>query len=373
MKIEANDKAIQDIFSLGYFIIPRFQRPYSWGSEEVGSFWNDVIEKQSDNYFIGSMVVYQEKKRYFGIVDGQQRLTTITLMLAAIRNAFIKVGEPDLAKGLHSFIEKANIDNQNEFLLKSEASHPYLQNNIQSFEKFDIKFNVGDKERSLENAFNLINGKIRQAVPQLDGCQPLPLFPDIKHDTAVDILKKFRDKVLSLKLVFIQLDNENDAYLIFETLNARGRDLTTSDLVKNLILKNIKGTNVSLDQAKESWKEMIGTFESSGDTNALDNFLVHYWCSKFNYCTDKKLYSEVTNKVADSPDAAKILLADLGINASYYSSLIRPEDVNWSKEESAIKSSLKALNLFKVKQQTAMTLALLRSYRDKKITLKKLQ
>ncbi|WP_299011955.1 DUF262 domain-containing protein [uncultured Shewanella sp.] len=55
MKIEANDKEVQDIFSLGYFKIPRFQRPYSWGGDEVESFWSDVILENSENYFIGSM------------------------------------------------------------------------------------------------------------------------------------------------------------------------------------------------------------------------------------------------------------------------------------------------------------------------------
>ena len=92
MKIEANDKEVQDIFSLGYFKIPRFQRPYIiWTEEEVENFWDDIIIEEHDQYFIGSMVVYQTEKPYFGIVDGQQRLTTITLMLAALRNAFFRL------------------------------------------------------------------------------------------------------------------------------------------------------------------------------------------------------------------------------------------------------------------------------------------
>ena len=74
MKIEANDKEVQDIFSLGYFRIPRFQRPYSWTEEEVKDFWVDVVFGEYEHYFIGSMVVYQTEKPYYGIVDGQQRL-----------------------------------------------------------------------------------------------------------------------------------------------------------------------------------------------------------------------------------------------------------------------------------------------------------
>lgn len=89
MKIDAADKDIGDILNLGYFKIPRFQRPYSWELDEVQTFWDDVINGTTDDYFIGSMVAYQINKPYYGIVDGQQRLTTITLMLAALRNAFL--------------------------------------------------------------------------------------------------------------------------------------------------------------------------------------------------------------------------------------------------------------------------------------------
>jgi len=374
LKIEANDKEVQDIFSLGYFNIPRFQRPYSWSIEEVESFWDDIILEKAENYFIGSMVVYQTKKPYFGIVDGQQRLTTITLILSAIRNAFLKVGEENLAKGVHKYVEKANIDNEEEFVLKAETSFPYLQSHIQSFDGYTINCEVGSEEKKLEVAFELINKKLRSAIPELadDFVVQPSLFTN--HDTsAVQKLKRFRDKVLSLKLVFIQLDNEDDAYLIFETLNARGRDLTTSDLVKNLILKSIKNTSVSLDKSKESWNSLVKVFDNHGEPNVVDNFLVHYWCSKENYCTDKKLFSEIKAHVSECSVKAKDLLAQLTLTAPYYFALLKPEEITWTKEELQAKSSLKALNLFKVKQQTAMTFALLSAYKSGYLSLRNLK
>ena len=374
MKIEANDKEIQDIFSLGYFNIPRFQRPYSWSNEEVESFWDDIILEKTDNYFIGSMVVYQTKKPYFGIVDGQQRLTTITLILSALRNSFLRIGEDNLAKGVHKYVEKANIDNEDEFVLKAETSFPYLQSHIQSYDGYNIKCEVGSEEKNLEIAFDIINSKIYQEIPELteEISTQASLFTN--HDkNIVQKLKVFRDKVLSLKLVFIQLDNEDDAYLIFETLNARGRDLTTSDLVKNLVLKSIKNTSISIDQSKESWNSLIKIFDNFNDSNIIDNFLVHYWCSEYAYCTDKKLFSEIKNQIGDSSDSARKLLNDLSLTAPFYATLLQPESAEWSKEELDVKASLKALNLFKVKQQTAMTLALIRSYRKGFLSLRNLK
>lgn len=58
MKIESHDRSIGDLLTSGYYVIPRFQRPYSWDSENVAEFWNDTIVNESADYFIGSMVVY---------------------------------------------------------------------------------------------------------------------------------------------------------------------------------------------------------------------------------------------------------------------------------------------------------------------------
>ena len=166
MKIEANDKEVQDIFSSGYFQIPRFQRPYSWGKDEVENFWLDIIGDKTDSYFIGSMVVYQTRKPYFGIVDGQQRLTTITIALSVIRDAFLRLGEENLAKGIHRFIETPNNDYVNEFVLNAETSFPYLQNHIQAFNdnNSSIKINceVGAEESNLKAAYELLSDKLEQ-------------------------------------------------------------------------------------------------------------------------------------------------------------------------------------------------------------------
>ncbi len=374
MKIEANDKEIQDIFSLGYFQIPRFQRPYSWEKDEVENFWNDLVNDESENYFIGSMVVYQAKKPYFGIVDGQQRLTTITLILSAIRNAFVNLGEDNLAQGVHKYVEKPNIDNEKEFVLDAETSFPYLQDHIQSYDGLKIDCEVGIEEQKLKNAFELITSKLAQEVPSssVENCGQIKLF--VNHGIEpVQRLKELRDKVLSLKLVFIQLDNKDDAHLIFETLNARGRDLRTSDLVKNLLLSKVKALNAKLDSAKESWNNLIRRFDDVNDSDAIDSFLLHYWISERSYTTDKKLFSQISSYVSESDVNAPHLLKTLNEVASIYCKIIDPAGVAWDNEEAGVKNSLLALKLFKVKQPSSMVLALLRAYYDKKLSLRNMK
>jgi uncharacterized protein with ParB-like and HNH nuclease domain len=69
MQIDSKDHEIRDLFAGSYFHIPRFQRPYSWPQENVQDFWDDVVGVQSDDYFLGSMVVYKDKPQRFGVVD----------------------------------------------------------------------------------------------------------------------------------------------------------------------------------------------------------------------------------------------------------------------------------------------------------------
>ena len=374
MKIEANDKEIQDIFSSGYFQIPRFQRPYSWEKDEIENFWNDIIGDKTESYFIGSMVVYQTKKPYFGIVDGQQRLTTITIILSVIRDAFRKLDELNLAKGMHKFIETPNNDYINEFVLNAETSFPYLHNHIQSFnenkQNINLHCEIGVEELNLKIAYELLTKKLNEYIPLSDdGNEQVNIF----RDEQVFRLKSLRDRFLSLKLVFIQLDNEDDAYLIFETLNARGRDLRTSDLVKNLILKTIKSTNIKLDSSKEAWNGIIKKFDDISEHSIVDTFLLHYWISTREYCTDKKLFPSIKEFILENDDNTKFLLEDLGESAINYCKMLSPNTETWTKEQYSIKAALISLNIFKVKQQSSFVLSLMTAYAKGIVSIKQIK
>ena len=375
MKIEADDKEIQDIFSLGIFKIPRFQRPYSWGKAEVENFWDDIINDVTDSYFIGSMVVYQTRKPHFGIVDGQQRLTTITIVLSVIRDAFAKLGDTNLAKGIHRYIERPNNDFVDEFVLDTETSFPYLQTHIQSFEESPSKINfdcdVGAEEANLKLAYELLSNKLEDYIPQIsEDSSQRDLFT---FDNSIIKLRTLRDKFLSLKLVFIQLDNEDDAYLIFETLNARGRDLRTSDLVKNLLLKTIKSSNTAYDSPKQAWNKLVKGFDDISENDVIDAFLLHYWISKQEYTTDKKLFACIKSYISKAPNNAKSLLESISASSINYCEMLSPENSTWTKEQFEVKLSLEALNSFKVKQQSSFVLSLLSAYKERKVTLKQLK
>lgn len=385
MKIDAADKDIGDILNLGYFKIPRFQRPYSWELDEVQTFWDDVVNGSTDDYFIGSMVAYQINKPYYGIVDGQQRLTTITLMLAALRNTFFRLGNDNLAKGIHQFIERENVDYENEYILNAETSFPYFHSQIQAYpdEIIVADNNIGIEEQNLKNAFDRIeNNLIKELTDlQLKKKYEFDKLKNKKYNFSLEeddqkkvteYLRNIRDKIRSLKLVFINLDNEEDAYLIFETLNARGKDLRVSDLIKNLLLQKIKSSSKSVDKPKEAWNSIVNKLSKSG-IDVVDNYVVHYWLANREYTTEKELFAKVKKYINADQNNAQKILNELGQYSEYYLQMLMPNSTITTREMLGIRHSLNGLRIFNVRQQTSLVLALLAAYKSGNITLKNLK
>jgi len=369
MKIESTDQTIADLLNAGYYVIPRFQRPYSWDQENITEFWDDTVRGSHDDYFIGSMVVYKMADRKYGVVDGQQRLTTITILLCVIRDVLSDEGHADQAKGLHRLIERENINNETEFVLQTESSYPYFQEYIQKSEEPDLNAEIHQEERNLQAAHSLFQKLVGQLVESAKGNPKLT--KERVQETIRRDLTSIRDTLLSLKIILIRLDDEDDAYIIFETLNTRGKDLALSDLVKNHFTKLLKVKNKGIDQPKEKWALLRETIEGSKVELASDNFIHHYWLSKYEYITAKNLFKEF-RKVITKGNAAAELQAMLN-DAELYRSIHEPEYGKWTKQESEIEGALKALMLFRVRQQVPCVLSLVRSYKAGILSKKQLE
>lgn len=363
MKIESRDQSVGDLLNSGYYVIPRFQRPYSWDSENVSDFWSDTVVNTSGDYFIGSMVVYTISDRKYGVVDGQQRLTTIMILLSVVRDALKESGLIEQSNGLHKLIERENIENQKEFVLQTETSYPFFQDQILNGDPSELNIEVHKEEERIQKAhqqFSFFVGSLTKAIHS---------DPSItlkkKVDRIRDSLVRIRDALLSLKLIFITLDSEDDAYLIFETLNTRGKDLALADLLKNHFAKLLKPKNKGFDQTKIKWNKVRETIEGSKVDLDTDTFLYHWWLSKYDYMASNKIYKEFRRNVTSKN--AKDVLDDLVSDSEYYRAINEPEYWTWARDANDAKSSLRALNLFRVRQQVPCTLSLMRAYKEKKI------
>lgn len=365
MKIESEDIDVRNLLSGSYFHVPRFQRAFSWEPEHIIQFWNDLVDNQGDEYFIGSMVLFRKGKQDYGVVDGQQRLTTITILLCSLRDAFFDLGDHNLASGLHLLVEHKNIENEDTFVLKTESSYPFFQDEIQRFGEPILQVKPGPEEENLSRAYEILREFVAKAVSAIENDPMVPIEHKVEQKIAK--LKHVRDILLSLKLIKVTLENEDDAYIIFETLNTRGKDLALSDLVKNHFSKLIKKRG-DVDTLKEKWQKLLELFQGSQADISPDSFITHFWASRYNSVTQRKVFPEFKKSVAK--ENALTSLDQMLSDALIYRKILEPS-FGWEKSEKRAQDSLAALQLFRLSQPTPAVLSLARAYLGSKIKLKK--
>ena len=286
------------------------------------------------------------------------------ILLASLRDTLEKNGFSDQASGLHKLIERENIENKLEFVLNTQTSYPFLQDNVLSAKSQSIPAKVGIEEESIKAARIHFNRKLNELVDEIENNEAIPKAK--KQSRKKERLLQLRESVLSLNVILITLDSEEDAYLIFETLNTRGKDLALADLVKNHLAKHLKTKNQSLDGLSLKWTKMRETIEGKRELDT-DTFLYHWWLSKYEYTAQKNIYKEFRRKIGKANALAT--LDELSSAADQYRAINDPPFANWEKQRAQARSSLEALNLFRVRQQMPLSVALLRAYESKHLNL----
>lgn len=353
MQFQPTLREIRDVLQSDYYFIPRFQRPFAWTSENLEDFWRDTLVDNESGYFIGPVVVYEDRKSYLGLVDGQQRLTTIMLIMSALRDVFVELGEESLTRGVKRYIERADDEDKKHFVLKSLAAEQFFQSQILKDPPRTKVPATRDEERELLKAHGEIANWVRAKI---EGKSREGSTASLSE--AASILRSMRDQILALKVIWIKLDDEDDAYIVFETLNSRGKNLEVVDLLKNHLFSAIKQNNADLDEARTQWSRLREVLDGAG-ANA-NKFILHWWLSRGEYTAEKKLFRLLKSKLVrnDAPETLAALLRD----AELYALIARPEAWNCKEYEKSLKGSLAALNIFGVRQPRPMLLALLREY-----------
>ena len=211
-------------------------------------------------------------------------------------------------------IEKIDLDNEKSFVLQTETSYPYFQEHIQKFDEPDVEVKFTPEEVSLKNAFEQISSYIDVIIKNIKSDKTVD---DERKRIEIQLkLNEIRDKLLKLKVIYIELDNEDDAYLIFETLNTRGKNLAVSDLFKNYLTKHLKASNKKVDLTKDKWNAIRANVDvASGVDMDLDPFLLHVWLSRYEATTKKELFKKLkaSIKPIDAKDFLNSLLEDSAI------------------------------------------------------------
>lgn len=256
------------------FMIPEYQRPYAWGESQVDELWDDLVGSLDDGHFMGSLVLNVEDENRPQVIDGQQRLTTLAVLLALIRDRYHDVGsqyagQPDQLL-LNSFAQ-----GNKAFKLRSgEANWPVFRDFILR-SPLDDNRKVLSQLSSLDKSTRLRNKNLVSNAKRLARALDQHVAKATSTETALYALEQHIRT--GLEFVAIKVSNVADAFLLFETLNDRGLQLSAADLLKSHLLSQIaqeSSDDAATREAAQIWDDMIESLGGVDVTRFLRHFLL---------------------------------------------------------------------------------------------------
>ncbi|MBQ7797518.1 MAG: DUF262 domain-containing protein [Clostridia bacterium] len=271
-----NQYPISSIFekdTKAYFVIPKYQREYTWTTLQWKDLFDDLCEND-EGYFIGSIICINNSddglgKIPFEVIDGQQRLTTISLLLTAIYNTLVK------------YKNEMNDDQQSEIVfLRKRLVQPLSPNNLMLVPQ---KQNHNDEDYATIMSDNGLIEKTKKAANfgnrKISKCYKYFLTrieqEIAESDNKIDALFTILNKINYAVLVKIEVSSHAEAYTLFESLNNRGTPLTAIDLMKNLILARSEKANISAERCFNLWNELLMCL--TDDYSTQERFFRHYY------------------------------------------------------------------------------------------------
>lgn len=372
MNIKPYDKTVRDLLGLKrQFVIPRFQREYSWDKKNYQEFLEDMLGNliikdgriSSSQYFLGTMLFIgnfaEGTEQEIQVVDGQQRLTTITILFSAMSDIFLTLGEQTLSRQLFAYIMTEDDDGNEVRILKSKTSYPFFSYFIQDKEKKMSPDATTEEEHCIKETYEyfraqLTEAKLKSMLKRKHGSEIVEALSEI------DVLKALRDQVLNSTFISISTTDREQANKIFEILNAKGKRLAYIDLIKNKIFEVLNKVEPA-DFAEETWKNIKETLSFGKESVGLATFYQHFWSSKYKKVSSNKLYEAFNSTIKKSETEYTEFIKELLKNAKIYMQIVNPkrEDYNNRKEYFGIVQSLSCINnYFNVVQVRIALLAL---------------
>ncbi|WP_181235752.1 DUF262 and DUF1524 domain-containing protein [Helicobacter pylori] len=287
------------------FVIPIYQRVYSWEKEQCKQLWDDIIKTggndKIEGHFIGSIVfahdgIYTTSHNELLIIDGQQRLTTITLLFIALRD---------------------HLNDEDEFLEKFSCQKIQNRYLINSDEKGDKKFKLILSEPDRDTLLSLIDENKRKPNElSLKIMENFKLFEEWirKNTDKLETIFKGLDKLM---VVEISLERGKDnPQLIFESMNSTGKDLTQTDLIRNYILMGLEPEKQKIFY-KKYWRAMEEDFKQN--EKLFDKFVRHYLTIKTGEIPNiNKVYEAFKRYQQERGIETEALLQDLQKYCGYF-------------------------------------------------------
>lgn len=336
------------------YIIPRFQRDYSWSEEEWEDLWTDIqgtlVPDGEPAHYMGYLVLQTNDNRIFEVIDGQQRLTTISLivlaamrllkkMIAEGRNAESNQKRLDQLRASYiGFLDPVTLTARNKLTLNRNNDGYYRDYLIPLADHLPQR-GFPSSTHAMRKGFEWFERKLREKI---------------KNETDAGMaLAQFVESI-SDKLFFtvITVADELNAYKVFETLNARGVRLSATDLLKNYLFSVLAKGNETVREMEEldrRWEVMVGRLGSE----SFPDFLRMHWNSRQGFARQSELFKVIRGRI-QSREEVFALLREMDEDIDTYLALTQPEGSQWPVE---VRNSSQELRMFSVRQPYPMLMA----------------
>ena len=322
--------------------VPLFQRRYSWHEEQVSEYWSDIQRARGANsdYFMGTVVLAAdvESEHRELIIDGQQRITTTALLLIAIRD---RLKELDHAKAAGS-VEQDYLSN---YVLEAEQDVAKLTLSSTDHDAYNSLIagsELGGKS-ALAESFAFLKARVTELVADKS-----------EYKQLIALVSYLKTRVQVLLAIASGLQ---EAYVIFETLNDRGADLTTADLLKNYLFSQAGDDGIVYAEAV--WTRISARLEKPDD---LVKFLRYEYMSRKGRVTNRGLYKALQGHIGDGGISVSDYLTGLEKALSRFVALREPDDASWSSQAVEVKDSLLAFRRFGFESSMPLLLAAFASW-----------
>ena len=387
MKFEATGKSIKSILSEHeQLMIPRFQRDFSWDKRNYEEFLDDILSQISykddrfieSNYFLGNMIFLGARNdKKLEVIDGQQRLTTITILLAAIRNT-LKELQNDFASKIADTIQDKYIINDDYGdkirRLEPKSSFPYFGNTIQS--------NVADNSEATTEEEEDIKSTFDNFLKYLSikAFKKRSLFTDngieLDEEKYIQALKILFEQIIACEVVAIYVEDKKYANQLFENINSKGKALSPIDVIKNHIFSLVPESDAGIDNLQLCWQEMkrkISSHTSEANySRSFDDYFIDYLKVRFPEWKVNKanVYSKFV-KQFDTEEKNNQFVKELSKDLDQYLEIINPQEGSFSEQQKKpIYYALQAISRFKGKQVIIPILAVFLKRKENKNIIK---
>ena len=349
--LNSENNTFRKLFGNGLsYIVPTFQRDYSWEEEQWEELWEDleIANRENSSHYMGYLVLRTNNDKSFYIIDGQQRLTTIGIIILAVLKKLQCLidnnNEQDENKQRFNLIRNTYIGLQDPVSLSTKNKLTLNRNNDGYFKQYLVTLNIDGKKRGLHNSEKLMRNAFSWFFKKIDNI--------LSGEQLAKLIENICDRLF---FTVITVSDEINAYSIFETLNSRGVKLSATDLLKNYLFSLCKDNDDDLQILEDRWNKIIDRLQNED----IKDYVRTFWNSQNTLVRYNGLFKEIRSLVRTREQLFNFI-KNLEDNLDKYLNIKYPDDAEWSDDKkinNEINDNMKTLKLFGIKQPFSLLLS----------------